>query len=143
MLWRGGTPVGVVVHEFLLYKGVETYHAAVKVESYEGIGKRTKPRVEHLDAVVACIPRNAQVLIVDDIYDTGATIRRIRGSLQAKTSNVKVATLYCKTGVRKPDDVPDYFLRETGKWVVFPHELVGLTPAEIRRKDKHVHGLLS
>jgi len=30
VLWRGGTPVGIVVHEFLLYKGVETYHTAVK-----------------------------------------------------------------------------------------------------------------
>jgi hypoxanthine phosphoribosyltransferase len=25
VLWRGGTPVGIVIHEFLLYKGIETY----------------------------------------------------------------------------------------------------------------------
>jgi len=28
--------------------------------------------------------------------------------------------------------VPDYFLRETAEWLVFPHELDALTPEELR-----------
>ena len=27
---------------------------------------------------------------------------------------------------------PDYFVNETDEWLVFPHELSGLTPEEIR-----------
>jgi len=30
VLWRGGTPVGMVIHEFLLYKGIRTYHIRTK-----------------------------------------------------------------------------------------------------------------
>jgi hypothetical protein len=28
---------------------------------------------------------------------------------------------------------PDYFLRETAEWLVFPHELDALTPEELRK----------
>ena len=40
VLWRGGTPVGVVVHEYLLFKNIRTYHTAVKATSYSGIDRR-------------------------------------------------------------------------------------------------------
>jgi hypothetical protein len=37
---------------------------------------------------------------------------------------------------------PDYYVRETDHWLVFPHELMDLTPDEIRTKDPFLHDLL-
>jgi hypoxanthine phosphoribosyltransferase len=142
VLWRGGTPVGVVVHEFLLYKGIDTYHTAVKAESYTGIGKRRTPRIEHFERVLDRIEPDSNVLIVDDIFDTGRTVRRVREMLRRKTRHVKIATLYYKPDSNTTDLVPDFFLRKTDRWIVFPHELLGLTPQEIRRKDPALAALV-
>ncbi|RUA03203.1 MAG: hypothetical protein DSY89_01230 [Deltaproteobacteria bacterium] len=73
VLWRGGTPVGMAVHEFLLYKGVKSYHTVIKTESYTGIGTRAEVRVEHIDALLSTVPNNSKVLVIDDIFDSGKT----------------------------------------------------------------------
>ena len=142
VLWRGGTPVGIVIHEFLLYKGIRTEHAVVKAESYRGVEKRVEPRVHHLDTVLADIGENRPVLVVDDIFDTGATLYRVCEGIRTRTTMVKSATLYYKPGNRRAPITPDYYLRTTDRWIVFPHELMDLTPEEIREKDAYVHGLL-
>lgn len=142
VLWRGGTPIGVVVHEFLLYKGIETYHTAVKAESYTGIARRIEPRIEHLDGVLGDIADGSRVLVVDDIFDSGCTVRKVCEMLRARTRHIKIATLYYKPGKNKTDIVPDFYLRETDRWIVFPHELMGLSLDEIRAKDNFVHALL-
>jgi hypothetical protein len=45
--------------------------------------------------------------------------------------NVRIATPWYKPGNNRTRLVPDYYLHETDKWIVFPHELVGLTLDEI------------
>ncbi|MFT6583159.1 MAG: hypothetical protein ACJAU6_003610 [Alphaproteobacteria bacterium] len=45
---------------------------------------------------------------------------------------MKVATVYYKPGKRDVDITPDFFLYETSEWLVFPHELQGLSTQEIR-----------
>ena len=35
-IWRGGTPVGIVVHDFLAYVGVKANHISVRT-SYKGL----------------------------------------------------------------------------------------------------------
>ena len=142
VLWRGGTPVGVAVHEFLLYKGVVTYHTAVKAKSYVGIDQRVEPRVEHLDPVLDDIRPGQRVLVIDDIFDTGRTVRHVKDRLRPKTAEVRIATLYYRPGNNKTDIVPDFYLRETDKWIVFPHELVDLTPDELRMKDPFLAKML-
>ncbi len=143
VLWRGGTPVGVVVHEFLLYKGVETYHTAVKAVSYTGIEKRTMPVIEHMDAVLERIDAGARVLVVDDIFDTGNTLKEVSACLRGKVSDVRFATLYYKEGTNETDIEPDFYLRKTRDWIVFPHELMDLTLDEIRSKDAFVYNLVT
>lgn len=138
-VWRGGTPVGIVIHEFLRYRGLETYHAVIKSESYEGIGIRTDPRFEHVNSVLSALGRDSRVLIVDDIFDTGSTVRMLRERLADKTGNVKVATLYYKKREEAEGVVPDFYWRETSGWIVFPHELCGLTDDEIRAKDPELY----
>jgi len=141
-VWRGGTPIGIVVHEFLRFKGIETYHAVIKAESYQGIGVRTDPRFEHLDSVLAMIERDSLVLIVDDIFDTGSTIRMLRERLAERTQNVRVATLYYKKRPEAEGEVPDFYWKDTSGWIVFPHELCGLTDDEIRTKDPDLHSMI-
>lgn len=139
VLWRGGTPVGIVVHEFLLFKGIETYHLAVKVESYTGIGERGEPRVEQIDAFMKNIRPGAPVLVVDDIFDTGRSLQKVIELLAPRTRNVKTATLYYKPSAALVPLKPDYYLRTAERWIVFPHELMGLTEDEVRAKDPAVH----
>ena len=134
VLWRGGTPIGIVVHEFLLYKGISTYHTVLKAESYDGQTQLPKPHIEHLDAVLDVVGRESRVLVVDDIFDTGRTMETVLTALRTRTDHVRTATLYRHTRTRQSGREPDYFLRETDRWIVFPHELVGLTEEEIRRK---------
>jgi len=141
-VWRGGTPVGVAIHEFLLYKGLNTYHAVVKAESYTGIEKRRRPKVEHLDSVLQVVPGGARVLLIDDIFETGCTLKEIHERVEAKTRHIKIATLYYKVGKNQTDLTPDFFLRETRKWIVFPHELMDLSLEEIKAKDEYVYNLL-
>jgi hypothetical protein len=142
VIWRGGTPVGMVIHEFFRYKGTETYHAVLKSESYVAIGRRTEPEIENMDAVMETVPPGSQVLLVDDIFDSGCTICAIRKMLEPRTPNIRVATLYYKPRNNRTELVPDYFLRETDQWVVFPHELMGLSPEEIGRKGDGLLELL-
>jgi uncharacterized protein len=142
VLWRGGTPVGIAIHEFLLFMGVETYHLAVKAESYTGIGERVEPRIENFEAFMGNLRPGAGVLVVDDIFDSGKTVDKVRSLLAPKTTNVRIATLYYKPGAAVVPLVPDYYMRSTDRWVVFPHELVGLTDDEIRTKDPRVHNLV-
>jgi hypothetical protein len=46
--------------------------------------------------------------------------------------NMKVATPWYKPTKNVTDITPDYWVNETDAWLVFPHELVGLTQQEIR-----------
>jgi hypoxanthine phosphoribosyltransferase len=135
VLWRGGTPIGIVVHEFFAYKGIDTYHTVIKAESYVGIEQRIEPRIENLDRIVEAIPEDARVLIVDDIFDSGHTVRAVRDALAEKTGQVRIATLYVRKGHNRTDLKPDFFVRESNRWLVFPHELSGLTPEEIASKE--------
>ena len=142
-VWRGGTPVGIAVHEFLVYKGLTTAHAVVKVESYQGIDTRGEPEVARMATVMAEVHKDTTVLVVDDIFDSGSTVKKLRDMLMQKAAEVRTATLCYKPSRNATDIVPDYFIRETDSWVVFPHELAGLSLDEIREKDEFIHGLLT
>ncbi len=141
-LWRGGTPVGIAVHEFLHYKGVNCYHTVVKTSSYTGIAQHGEPVVENLDYVMARLDSRSNVLVVDDIFDSGHTAEAMKRIITRVTPNVKIATLYFKPLRNKTDFAPDYHVKETDSWLVFPHELVGLSPAEILEKDPYIYSLL-
>lgn len=138
VLWRGGTPVGIAVHEFLLVKGVASYHTVVKADSYTGIGTRRAPRIENLDRVAAALDAASRVLVIDDIFDSGHTLAAVREALAPRAAEIRTATLYLRTGHREADRLPDYVLLETDRWIVFPHELEGLTPDELRQKDPEI-----
>ena len=83
------------------------------------------------------------MLVVDDIFDSGSTLKRVCEMLRSRPAHIRTATLYLKEGANLTDLEPDYFLRKTDKWIVFPHELMDLSLDEIKQKDEYIHQLLS
>lgn len=77
-IWRGGSPVGIAVQELLDYFGVETDHIAIRTSLYSGIDERRKRvRVHGLGYVLDNIGHDDGLLIVDDVWDSGRSIREI------------------------------------------------------------------
>jgi hypoxanthine phosphoribosyltransferase len=142
-LWRGGAPIGIAAHEFLCRKGLRPRHLFVRCSSYVGIGRAGSLRVELSAEDLAAVRPGNRVLLVDDIFDTGRTAAHMRAVLAARGAEVRVATIFWKPSRGSAGERPDYHLHETAEWVVFPHELEGLTPEEIRLKDPVVADLLA
>lgn len=136
-IWRGGTPVGIAVQELLDYYGVKTDHIAIRTSAYMGIEKMKKQiRVHGLHYIVEHINAEDRLLIVDDVFDTGLSIEAVIRTLKKKArkntpEDIRTATVYFKPKKRKVDFRPDYFIHETNKWLIFPHELDGLSQKEI------------
>lgn len=137
-LWRGGAPVGIAVQELLAYHGVDCDHIAVRTSSYTGIDEQgDQVQVHGLHYIVENATAADSLLIVDDTFDSGrsldAVIRAIRDQAGARAPGViKTAVVYSKPTKRVVDFAPDYVVHETDKWIVFPHELQGLSEDEIR-----------
>ena len=147
-IWRGGTPVGIAVQELLDYFGIKTDHIAIRTSSYEGIDRRKKEiRVHGLDYISDNINYEDKLLIVDDVFDTGLSIDAVLKSLKTKArkntpENIRIATTYYKPENRKTDFAPEYFVHETSNWLIFPHELDGLSENEIEKYKPNVSKLI-
>lgn len=147
-IWRGGTPVGIVVQDYLLFKGITLFHTAIKTESYTGIGVAGKVAVNGLSDVLKMLNARsepARILLVDDVFDTGKTMETVLRLLKEKTRlehEVKIATIFYKPKRNKTDSVPDYYLHESDKWVVFPHEIAELTDDELREKNLEIYRIV-
>ncbi len=137
-LWRGGTPVGIVVQELYEYFGMTTDHIAIRTSYYTGLNETGREvRVHGLEYLIKHINATDALLIVDDVFDSGnsikATLEKIRAEARLNTPHdIRIATPYYKPTKNKTEFVPDFYVYETDEWLVFPHELTGLTQAEIR-----------
>jgi hypothetical protein len=143
-LWRGGAPVGVAVHEFLHYHGLRPRHRVLKCQSYTGIGARSHEVVfENAEAIFGSVEPGSRLLVVDDVLDTGNTARALFARLAPLGADVRLATVYWKPNSTVTAIKPDYYVRKTEEWIVFPHELDGLTPDEAALKDPVISSLLA
>ncbi len=138
VLWRGGSNVGMIINEFFRYKGENPYHGIVKSESYTGIEERTEVKVEGVEHVLDNISKGDKVLVIDDIFDSGKTMERVNGLINGKSDDVKIATLYYKPNKNITKIKPDFYLKKVDGWIVFPHELMGLTKEEVYNKGKEI-----
>lgn len=135
-LWRGGTPVGAAVQELLEYCGVHCEHTAIKTRHYHGIDSRAADvTIADPDTVLRYFAGSHRLLVVDDVFDSGRSLDTLitaaEQQLRDAMPEVRVATLYYKPGNNLTRRQPDYYLHRTDDWLVFPHELIGLTPDEI------------
>ena len=128
-VWRGGTPVGIAVQELLDFFDVKTDHIAIRTSFYRGIARTgSRIRVHGMQYIIDNVNADQSLLIVDDVFDTGLSIDAVISHLRRKArrnapTDTRIAT----------ERVPDYYVHETERWLVFPHELHGLTREEILR----------
>lgn len=93
----------------------------IDVKLYDGIGTTIgEPKIRSFVGDI----KDKKILIVDDIWDSGKTMKAVLEHL--KGYNITTATLYWKS---RPDDFsipqgPDYFSKmvKEGEWLVFPWE---------------------
>lgn len=141
-LWRGGSAVGIAVQEGLENLGIETDHIAVRT-SYTGqpgyremVEKAESIRVHGLDYLVDKVCQEHSLLIVDDVYSTGSSVKAVIDRLAKKTRrnlphDIRIATVWYRPTERTVR-VPDYYIHETADWLILPYELHGLTVDELR-----------
>jgi hypoxanthine phosphoribosyltransferase len=146
-VWRGGAPIGIAVQEFLDVLGVESDHIAIRTSSYTGIGQRRKQvKVHGLSYIIRQLESEDSLLIVDDVHDTGLSIEQaikdLTKACKKNTPQIRVATPYFKPNNNKTNSVPDYYIHETDEWLVFPHELHGLSADEIRQHKPELADLV-
>jgi len=137
-VWRGGAPVGIAIQEYFEYAGIKTDHVAIKTSSYTGIDQQSKKiQVDSLEYILNNINKHSRVLIVDDVFDSGRSIEAILERLKQETKDnypteIKVACPWFKPARNQTKLSPDYFIHQTDNWLVFPHEIVGLSDAELK-----------
>lgn len=136
-IWRGGAPIGITVQEVLEYHGIECDHIAIRTSSYTGIDQQSKNvRVHAIDYLVSRLTHADNLLLIDDVFDSGRSLeaviteltRRCRRNLPAA---IRIATAYYKPSRNRSNLTPDFYVKATDQWLVFPHEVQGLTPEEI------------
>ena len=135
-LWRGGTPVGAAVHELFTYCGQPCKHRVIGTALYTGIGETAaQVEVSGMTDLREALPRAKRLLLVDDVFDSGRSlkevVRQLRAAKGGENTEIRIATVWYKPENNVTELAPDYYLHTTGDWLVFPHELEGLTVEEI------------
>lgn len=146
-IWRGGTPVGMAVQEILSYCGVDADHIAIRTSSYVGVDERGAVAVHGLDYIVKKVCFDDRLLLVDDVFDTGNTIAAVIDELKRRArgntpEDIRIAVPWYKPTRNQTRLVPDYYLKETAEWLVFPHELDALTADEMRVRRPELHKII-
>jgi purine phosphoribosyltransferase len=101
-------------------------NGAINVEFYTGVGKTmTEPEILEPYMDISSL-EGKRVLIVDDVADSGKTLKLIMDLISEKglsmggdsaKLNARSATIYLKpTSIIKPD----YVFKQTDKWINFP-----------------------
>ncbi|WP_096087538.1 phosphoribosyltransferase [Agaribacterium haliotis] len=138
-VWRGGTPTAIAVQELLALAGINCEHCAIKTSSYTGIGQqRCTIQVSGLSELVPKLSKKDKLLIIDDVFDSGRSIEAIVNELKLRCAeelpeHIKVACPWYKPQSNQTRRKPDFYMHETDDWLVFPHELIGLSLDEISK----------
>ena len=112
---RGGMVIGRLLSDALKVKRV----AGINASYYIGIGKRAY-RVS-IGEVPKIKEKGGYILLVDDIADTGKTLKKVAERISVDGKRVLTCTVFYK-----PRSVvrPNFYVREIGtdKWIVFEYE---------------------
>ncbi len=154
-LWRGGTPVGLGVDAFYRSRGVRINHTTIATDSYVGISQQAEVTVKNLEHLVQVVCPEDGLLIIDDVYESGNTIRRVVELLRQKARanaprEILVGSVHVKPGRSNYHEMPIIALREIDDdiWIDYPHELADLVDRDdpdderIREKDEAIWRIL-
>jgi hypoxanthine phosphoribosyltransferase len=140
-LWRGGSAVGIAVQEGLDHFGIPTDHIAIRT-SYSGqasyaemVDKADAIRVHGLQYLLENLCGNHSLLIVDDVYSTGSSVKAVIDQLARKTRrnlprDIRIASVWYRPSERTVRE-PDFYVHETQEWLVLPYELAGMPLDEL------------
>ena len=131
---RGGLIPARILADLLGNKNL----ASVGAEFYSGVS-RTKSEPALTYPVFVSLDKQ-KVLVVDEVADTGKSLKLVREHLaQRGAMEVRIATLYLKP---HSNIKPDYCIKETRNWIVFPweiretvHNIVQQTREKGKRED--------
>jgi hypoxanthine phosphoribosyltransferase len=136
-VWRGGAPIGIAVQEILEYNGIQCDHIPIRTSSYLGMDQQARTvRVHALDYLVSMLNAEDRLLLIDDVFDSGRSLEAVIAELRRRCrrnlpEQIRIATTYYKPARNRSSLVPDFYVRSTDQWLVFPHEVDGLTREEI------------
>ncbi len=108
---------GLLVAGALAYALGVKNTATISVEFYTGVDQRLE-----LPMLLPPVPdlvdlTSAQVLIADDVADTGATLELVRDFCAGRVAEARVAVLYEKS---RSVVESEYVWRRTDRWITFP-----------------------
>src|SRR3974390_1650204 len=101
-MWRGGAPIGIAVQEVLEYHAIPTDHIAIRTSSYFGIDNQNKTvRVHAVDYLVSRLSAEDQLLLIDDVFDSGRSLEAVIAELKRRCRRnlpdvIRIATVYYK-----------------------------------------------
>ena len=132
-IWRGGTPVGLGVNAFFRSRGIYLNHTTIATDSYVGIGQQGGVTVKNLEHLIQVVCPEDGLLLIDDVYETGNTVRRVVELLRQKAranapEQIVVAAVHHKPEKNLYDELPVISLHRIAPdvWIDYPHELVDL-----------------
>lgn len=75
-------------------------------------------------------------MIVDDVFDSGRSVQALKDKLSDlmrlnMPKDVRIACPYYKPENTAVPLTPDYFIHKSDAWLVFPHEVSGLSVEEL------------
>jgi len=122
---RGGWPPARVLSDLMGNSNL----ANVRAEFYLGVAETKEEPV--LTQQVSMEVAGKKVLVVDEVADTGKSLKLVKEHIIEKgATEVKIATVYYKPwSIVKPD----YYEKETSKWIVFPWEIKETVRKIVRR----------
>jgi hypoxanthine phosphoribosyltransferase len=111
---RGGWPPARVMSDLL--GNIEL--ANVRVEFYRSVAETKSEPI--ITQPLSMSVEGKRVLVMDDVADTGKSLKIVREHVVERgAKESRVATIYYKPW---SIIIPDYYVRVTRKWIVFPWE---------------------
>jgi hypoxanthine phosphoribosyltransferase len=109
---RGGLTLGHLLSDFLRIP-----ISTITIQSYTDIQTHGETTItEKLQTPI----RGKRVLLVDDVADSGKTLKRAVSYLRKlRPTNITSVTMFYKPHSQFR---PDYFARQTTRWILFPYE---------------------
>ncbi|MFN3909976.1 MAG: phosphoribosyltransferase [Candidatus Anstonellaceae archaeon] len=111
---RGGLVPTRLLSDLLNIKNVAT----IRLEIYKK--KNNKNKKPKLLQPLAINIKNKKVLVVDDVSDSGTSLKFIKKYLKEKKPHeIKFATLHLKPNATF---IPDFYVTKTSSWIIYPWE---------------------
>ena len=134
-LYRGGVFPAIVIEDYLRSNGIKAFHFPLHCQSYDAdAAESTSAEVNVFDLpdyVIESLSKLKNILIVDDICDTGKTLKAVKNKIEETVVGKAAFKFRSACLVWKPDvceTPPTWWIKEekANEWIVFPHEFCGV-----------------